>query len=117
MSILITGGTQGIGLAIAKAFARESGDVFLNYHSDDAAARDAAGQVSICGGRPHLIKADIGTPEGCAAIIAAARDTTDRLDQIAHCAVDPYATTALDADPARFERAVIINGMSLLFLV
>jgi enoyl-[acyl-carrier protein] reductase III len=39
MSILITGGTKGIGLAVAKAFARESGEVFLNYHSDDAAAR------------------------------------------------------------------------------
>lgn len=64
MSILITGGTKGIGLAIAKAFARDAGDVFLNYHSDDAAAQDAAAQIAAEGGRPHLIKADIGTPTG-----------------------------------------------------
>ncbi len=117
MSILITGGTKGIGLAIAKAFAREAREVFLNYHSNDAAARDAAAEVSACGGRPHLIKADVGSPDGCAAIIAAVRETTDRLDQVVHCAVDAYATTALAADPARFARAVITNGVSLLFLV
>ena len=69
MSILIIGGTKGIGLAIAKAFARESGEVFLNYHSDDTAAGDAAEQVSSSGGRPYLIKADVGSPDGCATII------------------------------------------------
>ena len=117
MSILITGGTKGIGLAIAKAFARDAGDVFLNYHSDDAAARDAAAQVVAEGGRPHLVKADVGAPDGCAAVIATARQITDRLGQIVHCAVDAYATTALAADPERFTRAVITNGTSLLFLV
>jgi enoyl-[acyl-carrier protein] reductase III len=117
MSILITGGTKGIGLAIAKAFAPDAGEVFLNYPSDDGAAQEAAAQVTAAGGRPHLIKADVGTPEGCAAVIAAVRRTTDRLGQIIHCAVDAYATTALDADPARFTRAVTTNGASLLFLV
>jgi enoyl-[acyl-carrier protein] reductase III len=117
MSILITGGTKGIGLAIAEAFARDASDVFLNYHGDDAAAQDAAAQVAAVGARPHLIKADVGTPEGCAAIVAAVRRTTDRLGQVVHCAVDAYSTTALHADPARFTRAVITNGASLLFLV
>ena len=116
MSILITGGTKGIGLAIAKAFARDAGDVFLNYHSNDAAAQNAAAQVVAEGGRPHLVKADVGTPEGCAAMIAEARRTTDHLGQIVHCAVDAYATAVLDADPERFTRAVMTNGVSLLFL-
>jgi enoyl-[acyl-carrier protein] reductase III len=117
MAILITGGTKGIGLAIAKAFARDAGDVFLNYHSDDAAALRAARQVSEAGGRPHIVKADAGTPEGCATIIAAVRKATDRLDQVVHCAVDAYGSPALEADPARFARAVTTNGTSLLFLV
>lgn len=117
MAILITGGTKGIGLAVAKAFAREAGDVFLNYHSDDGAALAAAKQVSEAGGRPHIVKADAGTPEGCAAIIAAVRRATDRLDQVVHCAVDAYGSPALAADPARFARAVTTNGTSLLFLV
>jgi enoyl-[acyl-carrier-protein] reductase (NADH) len=36
---------------------------------------------------------------------------------VVHCAVDAYASTALDADPVRFARAVTTNGTSLLFLV
>ena len=68
MSILITGGTKGIGLAIAIAFAIDAGDVFLNYHNDDAAASAAAEAISATGARAHLIKADAGTVQGCAKI-------------------------------------------------
>ena len=117
MSILITGGTKGIGLAIATAFAADAGDVFLNYHCDDDAAKVAAQAVSEAGGRPHLIKADAGIIQGCAAIFAAVRAVTDRLDQVVHCAVDAYATPILSADPERFARALTTNGASLLFLV
>ncbi len=117
MTIVIAGGTKGIGLAIAKAFARDSGDVFLGYHSDEAAAAHAAEAVAAAGGRPHLVKADAGTPEGCGALVEAARAKGCTIDQLVHCAVDAYATTALDADAARFTRAVTTNGTSLLFLV
>ncbi|MGH6796805.1 MAG: SDR family oxidoreductase, partial [Roseiarcus sp.] len=117
MTILIVGGTKGIGLAVAKAFAPDAGDVFLAYHDDDNAARAAAEAVGQAGGRAHLVKADVGTPEGCKATVAAARAITDRLDQVVHCAVDAYASAALDADPDRFAHAVTTNGTSLLFLV
>ena len=117
MAILVAGGTKGIGLAIAKAFARDAGDVFLAYHSDDVAARLADREIMRLGARAHLIKANAGSPEGCAAMIDAVRRSTDRLDQVVHCAVDAYASSALAADPERFSRAVTTNGTSLLFLV
>lgn len=117
MTILIVGGTKGIGLAVAKAFAADAGDVILVYHNDEEAAHAAAAAVAQAGGRARLVKADAGTPEGCAAIIRAARAITGRLDQVVHCAVDAYASTALAADPVRFARAITTNGTSLLFLV
>jgi enoyl-[acyl-carrier protein] reductase III len=117
MSILIAGGTKGIGLAVAKAFAREAGDVFLGYHRDDAAAQSAAAAVVTAGGRPHLIKADVGTLEGCVGLIDGVRATCGSLDQLVHCAVDAYATTALEAEPVRFASALATNGTSLLYLV
>jgi enoyl-[acyl-carrier protein] reductase III len=117
MSILIAGGTKGIGLAIAKAFASTAGDVFLGYHNDDNAAEKAAAAVEAAGGRPSLIKADVGSPQGCAAMIELVRKKASRLDQLVHCAVDAYPTGALEAEPARFSRAVATNGTSLLFLV
>jgi enoyl-[acyl-carrier protein] reductase III len=99
LTILIVGGTKGIGLAIAKAFAPDAGNVILAYHSDEDAALAAAEAVVQAGGRASLVKADAGTPEGCAGMI------------------DAYASPALAADPIRFARAVTTNGTSLLFLV
>lgn len=117
MAILIAGGTKGIGLAVAKAFARDAGDVFLGFHQDEAAADAAAEAVKAAGGRPHLVRADAGTPEGCDAMAKAVHAVVGQLDQVVHCAVDAYASTALAADAARFTRAVTTNGTSLLFLV
>lgn len=116
-AILVTGGTKGIGLSVALAFAGPDVDVFLNYHGDAEAAEKARAAVATRGARAHLIRADAGTPEGCVAIAAAARAVTPRLDQVVHCAVDAYASPALSVDPARFARAVTTNGTSILFLV
>ncbi|MFM2281272.1 MAG: enoyl-[acyl-carrier-protein] reductase FabL [Pseudomonadota bacterium] len=116
MAILVTGGTKGIGLEIARAFAAPGTQVFLNYHTDEAAAQSAVGEIAALGAECHVIRADAGTPEGCAAIAAFVGERCDRLDQVAHCAVDAYASQALTADPQRFTRAAVTNGMSLLFL-
>lgn len=117
MAILITGGTKGIGLAIAKAFAEPGSHLFLNYHSDGEAAAGAKTEIEVKGAICHLVKADCGTPEGCAAIADAVRGQAGRLDQVVHCAVDAFACSLLTADPARFSRAVTTNGTSLMFLV
>lgn len=117
MAILIAGGTKGIGLAIAKAFARDAGDVFLGYHSDEHSARTAVEAVTSAGARASLIKADVATPEGCTRMADVVRSTSGKLDQLVHCAVDAYGTTLLEADPTRFAKAVTTNGTSLLYLV
>jgi enoyl-[acyl-carrier protein] reductase III len=117
MSILVTGGTKGIGLDIAKAFATPGNIVFLNYHSDGAAAERAESEITASGAVCHLIRADVGTPEGCAEIAAFVRARTDRLDQVVHCAVDAYSSPALTADLKRFTQAATTNGMSLLYIV
>ena len=116
MSILVTGGTKGIGLEIAKAFAGPGKQVFLNYHSDETAAARATEEICATGATCQVIKADAGTPEGCAEIASFVGQHCERLDQVVHCAVDAYASPALTADPVRFTRAATTNGMSLLFL-
>ena len=117
MSILITGGTKGIGRAIALAFAAPGVDVFLNYASDDAAAREARSLVEGKGARCHVIKQDIGTPEGGRAVLAQVSATVERLDQLVHCAVRAIPKPALDCDAHDFTAAVNLNGTALLYLV
>ncbi|MDE0050988.1 MAG: SDR family oxidoreductase [Rhodospirillales bacterium] len=117
MSILITGGTKGIGRAIALAFAEPGVDAFLNYQGDDDAAREARSLVEAKGARCHLIKRDVGTPEGARAVLAEVAARTDSLDQLVHCAVRAIPRPALDCDADDFTAAVNLNGTALLYLV
>jgi len=59
---LITGAQQGIGKAIALAFAQQGADVALNYLDGEAEARAAADAIRAMGRRAHLIQADVAAP-------------------------------------------------------
>ena len=116
MSILVTGGTKGIGLEIACRFAKPGVDVFLNYASDGEAAAKAASRVESLGARAHLIRQDVGTPEGAQAILKAVAEKTEQLDQLVHCAVRVLAEPSLEVDLHAFTKALNVNGTALLYL-
>jgi enoyl-[acyl-carrier protein] reductase III len=118
MSILVTGGTKGLGRAAALRFATPGTDVFLNYRSDAEAAEKTAAEVRERGATPHLVRTDVGTIEGARAAVAAVAAVTDRLDQLVHCAVDTSTRgPMLTMDPEDFARALQCNGAALLPLV
>lgn len=117
MAIFISGGSKGIGRAIALRFATPGNAVFVNYHGDDSAAEATAEDIRAHGAEPHLLKGDVSTPDGAGSVIDQVAARSDRLDQLVHCAVDPYVSSALEADPERFTRAVNLNGCALLYLV
>lgn len=117
MSILVTGGSKGIGRAICIAFAADGADVFVNYHRDDAAAEETATAIRDAGGHPHLVRGSVATVEGAREVLAEVARHTDRLDQLVYAAVDPLAGPVLEMDPDRFTEAVTLNGIGLLYSV
>lgn len=117
MSVLVTGGTKGIGLAIARRLAPAHRRILLGYHSDDTAAAAAVEAVEQEGGEATAIKADVGSLEGVAAMIDEVERQGHGLTHIVHAAAMIYPTTLLGADLAKFRRAIEANGLSLLYLV
>lgn len=57
---IVTGGSQGIGEAIAIRYAAEGAKVAIVYHKNDDAARETVGKIAAAGGVARAIKADCG---------------------------------------------------------
>ena len=58
-TVLITGGTKGIGKACAKAFANERANVIITYGHDDKVAKETEAELQKNGSRVLTIKAEI----------------------------------------------------------
>jgi enoyl-[acyl-carrier protein] reductase III len=114
MTVLVTGGSSGIGRAVAERWAGLGHDVVINYHANDAAADETAAAVADAGGKPHLVKADVGTADGVAAVVDGVREVTDSLDLYVHCAALAVTGAALTIDPAKLAHAIAVNGTSLV---
>jgi enoyl-[acyl-carrier protein] reductase III len=114
MTVLVTGGSSGIGRAVAEHWGARGESVVVNYHADDTAAAETAAAVTAAGGTPHLVKADVGTADGVAAVVDGVRAVTDSLDLYVHCAALAVTGAALTIDPARLAQAIAVNGTSLV---
>ena len=67
---LVTGAQQGIGQAIALAFAREGADVGVNYLDDRSAAEKVVQEVRGAGRRAVLVQADVAQASGIDAMVS-----------------------------------------------
>src|SRR6266478_9400942 len=67
---LVTGAQQGIGRAIALAFAREGADVGVNYLDDHGAAEKVVHEVRGAGRRAVLVQTDVAQPASVQSMIA-----------------------------------------------
>jgi len=58
---LITGGSRGIGRAIAKRLAADGAVVAVNYAGNAGAASALAGEIASAGGEAYVIQTQIGS--------------------------------------------------------
>ena len=78
---LVTGGSRGLGRAIALALGGQGADVAVNYRDNVAAADEVAGQIRVMGRQAIAIRGDTSLGrEACDAIVAAAIDRLGKVD-------------------------------------
>lgn len=77
---IVTGGSIGIGAAIAIALAREGCNVAINYRRHDTEAREVVHKVVQLGGKGLAVKADVSSFKDAENMVATAVKEFGRLD-------------------------------------
>lgn len=68
---LVTGASRGIGRAIALELSRRGLPVIINYHSNEAAARETLAAIEADGGSSELLPFDVASSEAIEQALAA----------------------------------------------
>jgi NAD(P)-dependent dehydrogenase (short-subunit alcohol dehydrogenase family) len=107
---LITGGSSGIGLATALAFAREGARVVIAARRQKP-GEDAVQQIESLGGEALFVPTDVSREESVQYLIARTVERFGRLDYAFNNAVRTDETLALTAELSEedFDRTVGVN--------
>ncbi|WP_315813365.1 SDR family oxidoreductase [Bradyrhizobium sp. SZCCHNR2028] len=101
---IITGGSRGIGAAIAERLAADGVAVVINYARAEQAAAHMVQRIEATGGRARAVQADVADPASAAALFDAAEQAFGGVDILVNnagtMALGAFAELS-DADVAR----------------
>lgn len=114
---LVTGGSRGIGRAVAGDLARRGWNVALAHLRNTEAAREVAEDVRRQGCEVFVFEGNLARSEECAELIDRLEQGAIRLDGFVHCAALGALSPALETRPSRWEMAWKTHVGALLELV
>lgn len=113
---VITGGTRGIGLAVARRLAQDGYDLLLTYRDDTAVAEAAQAELADSGRRVEVMTADVSTADGAGATIEAAMQQLGGLDVVVNNAGITRDTLIMRMSEEDWD-AVLATNLKGAFLV
>jgi NAD(P)-dependent dehydrogenase (short-subunit alcohol dehydrogenase family) len=106
---LVTGGTRGLGLAIARAFASAGADLVVTSRKEDACDAVAA-ELRAAGGRAFPCPCHVGRWDDLQRLVDAAYGEFGRVDVLVNCAgVSPLYPTLASVSEELFDKVVGVN--------
>lgn len=115
-NVLVTGGTSGIGQAIAVRFAREGANVAINYRKSPEDAAETEQQVNVClqqvreqGVREILVKGDVAKEQEVIGMVAEVVEKLGGLDILVNNAGIQIAAESHELSTEQIDRVLGVN--------
>jgi NAD(P)-dependent dehydrogenase (short-subunit alcohol dehydrogenase family) len=107
---LVTGGSRGIGRAIVEALAASGLRVAFSYRERQEEAEQAVAHLSAGGHDALAIRADVGRPADCRALVDTALNACGRIDVLVNnAAVAISGVTLVDTPADEWQRILAVN--------
>ncbi|MDN2578657.1 glucose 1-dehydrogenase [Aquibium sp. ELW1220] len=115
-AVLVTGGSRGIGAAVARRFGSLGAHVAVGYRSGRDAAEALAAEIVAAGGTAVAVAGDVAVPSQAQAMVTRAHDAFGRLDVLVNAAgVGPYLPLA-EIDEAHCRAIFDTNVLGTIML-
>jgi 3-oxoacyl-[acyl-carrier protein] reductase len=111
-NLLVTGGSRGIGAAIAEKVAQFGVKVWINYRSSHQQAEEVKRRIEENGGEAAIIKFDVSNPEEFQEGIKLILDADGRLDYLVNNAGITRDKLAIRMGVEEFEEVIRANLIS-----
>ena len=115
-NVLVTGGSSGIGQAIAVRFAQFGANVAINYLHEPGEAADTEAQVQACtakvaqmGVRDVLVRGDVSNEDDVVAMVEAASQGLGGLDVLVNNAGIQVSRPSSELSSAEFDKVIAVN--------
>lgn len=112
-TVLVTGGSRGIGKAIVYAFANSGYNVILNYNQSEQSARNIVEDLKDCKGIVEMFKADVSNREEVDAMVEYVTKEFGGIDVVVNNAGISHVGLFTEIDEEAFRRVMDVNLMGV----
>ncbi len=114
-AVLVTGGSTGIGAAVARGFAAQGARVAIGYHASEAPALAVKRDIEAAGGEALTVRGDVSDPRECDRIVAETAAGFGRLDGLVNNAGLMLGRIAsFEADDEQARDVIDLNARSVV---
>ena len=111
---LVSGGSRGIGRAIALGFAEAGAHVLVDFYLNTAAAEATCAEIAKRGVKAYAVQADVKDPGEIRRLFDAVRSHFGRVDFLVNSAASGVFRPALELSPKHWDWAMDTNVRPLL---